>query len=64
MFGDRTTESIITPMQEVLGRNLPWIGFHTYGEIAPLHEKAVFHQFTVVLSAIYERQEEHRSGLR
>jgi hypothetical protein len=60
MFGDQTSESIITPMQEVLGRDLPWIGFHTYGEIAPLNEQAVFHQFTVVLSAIYEVEEAHR----
>jgi len=63
MFGDQTNESIITPMQEVLGRDLPWIGFHTYGEIAPLNEQAVFHQFTVVLSAIYEVEEAHRRNV-
>ena len=54
LFGSRATESIVTPLQDVFRPDVPWIGFHTYGEIAPLGGRAHFHNFTVALCAIYE----------
>lgn len=56
LLGDRTNELIIAPLQEKLGRDVPWIGFHTHGEIAPLAGKSRFHNYTVVICALYEGQ--------
>lgn len=54
LFGSRTTDAIVTPLQEVLGTSVPWLGFHSYGEIAPIAGRACFHNFTVALCALYE----------
>ena len=54
IFGNRTTETIVRPIQEVLGRRLPWVGFHTYGELARLNRRLYYHNYTVVLCAIYD----------
>jgi hypothetical protein len=56
IFGERATQMAITPMQEVLGRDLPWVGLHTYGEIAQLGGTAYYHNYTVVLLALYDRE--------
>ncbi len=37
-----------------LGRETPWIGFHTFGEIAPIAGETFYHNFTVALCALYE----------
>jgi hypothetical protein len=62
IFGDHATEMAITPIQEILGRDLPWVGFHTYGEIAQLEGTAYYHNYTVVLLALFdcERADEPR----
>ena len=39
----------------VAGATVPWIGFHTYGEIAELGGQPYYHNYTVVLCALYER---------
>jgi hypothetical protein len=62
IFGERATEMAITPMQEVLGRDLPWLGFHTYGEIAQLGGTAYYHNYSVVLLALYDRERVDGSG--
>lgn len=54
LFGSRTAESIVSPLQEVLGRDTAWLGFHSYGEIAPVGSRTFFHNFTVALCALYE----------
>jgi hypothetical protein len=36
-----------------IGPNVPWLGFYTYGEIAPVGKHNCFHNLTVVLTAIY-----------
>lgn len=54
MFGSRTAEHILAPLQKELGADLPWIGFHTYGEIAPIAGSTFYHNFTVALCALYE----------
>jgi len=57
LFGDRINQSLVDPFQELLGKNVPWIGFHSYGEIAPLGDKTYFHNYTVVLCALYEEEQ-------
>ncbi len=54
LFGSRSTEEIVWPLQEQLGPGVPWIGFHTYGEIAPIGRRTFFHNYTVALGALYD----------
>lgn len=54
LFGSQATGEIVTPLQEEFEGSPPWIGFHTYGEIAPIGGRTYFHNFTVALCAIYE----------
>ena len=54
IFGERTTETIVRPLQEVLGRRIPWVGFHTYGELGRLNRHLYYHNYTVVLCALYD----------
>ncbi len=53
LFGEKVTELAVEPMQRTFGKDLPWLGFHTYGEIAPLARKTWYHNYTVVLCALY-----------
>jgi hypothetical protein len=53
-FASRTAELIVHPLQRVLGTETPWIGFHTYGEIAPIGGVTRYHNFTVALCAVYD----------
>ena len=54
LFGACAAEQIVHPLQETLGNTTPWIGFHTYGEIAPIGNIAHYHNYTVALCAIYD----------
>lgn len=59
LFGQRSGEEI-TAIQEVLGRDVPLIGFYTYGEQAPMNGEvkninqcnSAFHNETVVIAAL------------
>lgn len=58
LFG-RHVDSEINAIKSVLGKNVPLIGFYTYGEIAPFgilgkYRKSYFHNETVVIVAIGE----------
>jgi hypothetical protein len=53
LFSDRATEALIDPVQRLFGKALPWLGVHTYGEIAPIGQEAYYHNFTVALCALY-----------
>lgn len=55
LFGSQATQEIVTPLQEEFAGGPAWIGFHTYGEIAPVGDRTYFHNFTVALCAIYDR---------
>lgn len=55
LFGERTTEALIDPVQRLFGKAVPWLGVHTYGEIAPIGGEAYFHNFTVALCALYAK---------
>jgi hypothetical protein len=54
IFGEKTTEVTIDPMQQAIGKDVPWVGFHCYGEIAPIKQKTYYHNNTVVLCALYD----------
>jgi hypothetical protein len=53
LFGNKSNEELMKPLQQVFGETIPWLGFHSYGEIAPLGGEATFHNLTVVLCAMY-----------
>lgn len=53
LCGDQTTAVTVDPLQEVIGKDVPWIGFHTFGEIAPLGPTTYYHACTVALCALY-----------
>jgi hypothetical protein len=36
-----------------IGPDVPWLGFYTFGEISPVGERNYFHNYTLVLTAIY-----------
>ena len=55
IFGEHATENAVAPIQGVIGRDVPWLGFHTFGEIAQLGDSPYFHNYSVVLCALYER---------
>lgn len=55
LFGTRTAEETLHPLQKALGVGAPWIGLHTYGEIAPISGRSYYHNYTVVLCALYDR---------
>jgi hypothetical protein len=37
-----------------IGPDVPWLGFYTFGEIAPVGGRNCFHNYTVALAAIYQ----------
>jgi hypothetical protein len=56
IFGDATAATV-SSMQDALGREVPWLGCYTFGEIAPLNGKTLYHNQTVVLCALYDGDE-------
>jgi hypothetical protein len=56
LWGGCAAAEIVEPLRRILGATTPWVGFHTYGEIAPIGDRPYYHNYTVVLCALYERQ--------
>lgn len=54
LFGSCVAEEIVHPLQRQLGPDVPWIGFHSYGEIAPAGGRSRYHNYTVALCAVYD----------
>ena len=54
LFGHETRRAIVDPLQEALGLETPWLGFHTFGEIAPLGGRMYYHNYSVALCAVYD----------
>ena len=44
---------LLETLRGQIGPDVPWLGFYTFGEIAPVGERNYFHNYTVVLTAIY-----------
>jgi hypothetical protein len=55
LFADAATAMTVDPLQAELGREVPWLGFHTFGELAQLGAKTYYHNYTVVVCAFYSR---------
>ncbi|MFC1663549.1 FIST signal transduction protein [Patescibacteria group bacterium] len=54
LFGtEKETRKPITAMQSVLGKDIPWIGLNTFGEIAPVKDKNYLHNYTAIVCVIY-----------
>ncbi|MBI2393111.1 MAG: FIST C-terminal domain-containing protein [Deltaproteobacteria bacterium] len=55
LFGGRTNEAAIEPVRAIFGHDVPYMGFSTYGEIAPLRAGGPtrFHNYGAVLCALY-----------
>ena len=54
LFGPETSDAIVRPLREALGGDAPWVGFHSYGEIAPVRGRARYHNYTVALCALFD----------
>ena len=54
LWGGCASGEIVAPLRRRLGAAAPWIGFHTYGEIAPIAGQPYYHNYTVALCALYE----------
>jgi hypothetical protein len=54
MFGACAADEIIAPLRSEFGPELPWAGFHTYGEIAETQGSLRYHNYTVALCAYYD----------
>jgi hypothetical protein len=46
-------QRLLETLRGRIGPDVPWLGFYTYGEIAPVGEHNCFHNLTVVLTTIY-----------
>ncbi len=57
LYGAEAHEKGVRSLQRTLGHEAPWIGFHTYGEIAPVGGRNFYHNNTVALVALYSRGE-------
>jgi hypothetical protein len=44
---------LLETLRERIGPGVPWLGFYTYGEIAPVAGRNYFHNYTLVLTVIY-----------
>lgn len=55
LFGACAAAEIVVPLRKTLGPQTPWLGFHTYGEIAPIAGRPYYHNYTVALCAVYDR---------
>jgi small ligand-binding sensory domain FIST len=44
---------LLEVLQRQVGPGVPWLGFYTFGEIAPVGEHNHFHNYTIVLTVIY-----------
>lgn len=53
IMGAKTAERELEASQEILGKDVPWLGWYTFGEMAPIGEKNYFHNWTDVLLVIY-----------
>ena len=54
LFGESTADLAVRPLQNAFASDPPWLGFHTFGEIAQIGQRAFYHNYTVVLCALYE----------
>lgn len=56
LFGRGVSDTLVRPLREAVGDEVPWIGFHGYGEIAPVGGEARYHNYAVVLCALFDER--------
>jgi hypothetical protein len=44
---------LLEKLRHPIGLDVPWLGFFTFGEIAPVGGHSCFHNYTAVLTAVY-----------
>ncbi len=54
IYGNNLNKMIFEPLQKMLPPETPWIGFLTFGEIAPIANKVFYHNFTAVIVVLFE----------
>ena len=54
MLGNAVSARLTRPVQAAFPTRAPWIGFHSYGEIAPTAGKVRYHNYTMALCAAYD----------
>lgn len=52
-FGDDVKEKAIDVLQDELGKDIPWLGFFSFGEIAPINGSNYYHNHTAALCVLY-----------
>lgn len=55
IYGETINNTLFKPLQKMVDASIPWIGFHTYGEIAPIGNKIFFHNFTAVIAVLFDK---------
>jgi hypothetical protein len=53
LFREPRKLSVLDALQQALGRDVPWLGFYTYGEICPVGGHNCYHNYTAVVAAVY-----------
>jgi hypothetical protein len=53
VFTEQQKAAMQNQLQQDIGPAVPWMGFYSHGEIAPIGEQNAFHNYTLVLTAIY-----------
>lgn len=53
VFREQEKYDLIRSLQEDIGKEIPWMGFYTYGEIGPVSGYNCIHNFTAVVAAVY-----------
>ena len=53
LFRERQKMVVLEKLQRALGKDLPWLGFYTYGEICPVGGRNCYHNYTAVVAAVY-----------
>jgi hypothetical protein len=53
VFTEQQKHQLLHQLQGDIGRDLPWLGLYTHGEIAPIGTQNSFHNYTLVLTAVY-----------
>jgi hypothetical protein len=53
VFTEQQKTAMQHQLQQDIGPAVPWMGFYSHGEIAPIGEQNAFHNYTLVLTAIY-----------
>lgn len=53
LFREEEKKAILARLQSRFHANTPWLGFYTYGGIAPVGRKDCFHHYALALLALY-----------